>query len=125
MGMCNHLLFSAGCGVNSASFNHIGIVTLVDGNEITIAGLSASGLDVLGGFVQSTSTIEKRMILAVSGDVVTVLLPFENDPDGTTVTAFAGCNRIVTEDCAVKFSNEEQFGGYAFVPNRNVFSAGL
>ncbi len=125
MGMCNHILFDAACGVDPGLFQHVGTVTLVDGNDITINGLNASGLNFLGGFLSSSGDTEKRQILAQSGDVVTVLLPFEQDPDGTTVTAFAGCNRILKEDCAVVFNAEINFGGFAFVPKRNVFAAGL
>ena len=125
MGMCNHLLYDANCGIVQSSHQHLGAVTLVDNNEITIAGLSASGLGVLGGFMISASGIEKRTILAVTGDVVTVLLPMETDPTGTTISIFAGCNRVLTQDCAVVYLNEINFGGFAFVPNRNVFTAGL
>ena len=125
MGMCNHLLYSTACGVTQASFQHVGLVSLVSDNEITINGLSGSGLDVTGGYLDDATNTEKRQILAVTGDVVTVLLPFENNPTGTSITAYAGCNRVVTSDCSVVFSNEERFGGCAFVPNRNPFTAGL
>ena len=125
MGMCNHLLFSTLCGVIQNDFKHQGIVTAVVSNIITIGGLSASGLGVQGGFIDNSTGTEKRQILAVTGDDVTVLLPFEVDPIGTQVTVFAGCDRVLTSDCAVKFSNEERYGGFAFVPNRNPFTAGI
>jgi len=125
MGMCNHLLYGAACGVIQGSFQHIGAVTLVDGNTMTIAGLNASGLDYTGGYVDSATGVEKRQILAQSGDIVTIMLPFEFNPTGTSVTAYAGCNRVLKEDCAVVFSNEINFGGFAFVPKRNPFTAGL
>ncbi len=125
MGMCNHLLYSTACGVVQNDFKHLGIVTAVANNVITIAGLSGSGLDVKGGYLDNATGIEKRQILAVSGNDVTVLLPFEVSPLSTQITAFAGCDRILTSDCAVTFSNEERFGGFAFVPNRNPFASGL
>jgi len=125
MGMCNHLLYSPACGIAQASHQHLGLVSAVVDNIITISGLSASGLDVKGGFLDNSDNTEKRQILAVSGDDVTVLLPFEVDPTGTTISAFAGCDRVLTSDCAVTFSNEANFGGFAFVPNRNPFTAGL
>jgi len=125
MGMCNHLLYSTACGVNQASHKHLGAVTAVVDNVMTISGLSASGLDAVGGYMENSTGIEKRQILAQSGDDVTVLLPFENDPTSTTVTVYAGCNRVLTSDCAVTFSNEARFGGFAFVPNRNPFTAGI
>ncbi len=125
MGMCNHLLYSPACGVIQNDFKHVGLVSLVDSNNITIVGLSASGLAVKGGFLDNATGTEKRQILAVSSDIVTLLLPFEVDPTGTSITAFAGCNRVLTQDCAVIFENEERFGGFAFVPDRNPFTAGI
>ncbi len=125
MGMCNHLLYSTPCGVIQADFKHTGIVSTVSNNLITIVGLSASGLDVKGGFLDNATGTEKRQILAVAGDVVTVLLPFEVSPLGTQITAFAGCDRVLTSDCAVTFQNEERFGGFAFSPARNPFVSGL
>ena len=125
MGMCNHLLYDTPCGVLQSSFTHSGTVTLVNGNEITVSGLNASGLDVVGGFTDNSTNTEKRQVLAQSGDVITVLLPFETDPTGTVISVFAGCNRVLKEDCALVFSNEINFGGFAFVPNRNPFTAGL
>lgn len=125
MGMCNHLLYSTACGVTQGSFTHLGLVSLVVDNLITITGLSASGIDVKGGYLDDSTNTEKRQILAVSGDIVTVLLPFENDPTGTTISAFAGCDRVVTSDCAQVFSNEARFGGCAFVPGRNPFTSGI
>ena len=125
MGMCNHLLYSTACGVVQNDFKHLGIVTAVTNNIVTIANLSSSGLDVKGGFLDNATGTEKRQILAVTGDDVTLLLPFEVTPLGTQITAFAGCDRVLTSDCAVTFANEERFGGFAFVPFRNVFSSGI
>jgi hypothetical protein len=125
MGMCNHLLYDAACGVAQGSFTHNGTVTAISGNTITVSGLNASGLDVVGGFMDNSTNTEKRQILAQSGDVITVLLPLEVDPTGTVISVFAGCNRVLKEDCAVVFNNEINFGGFAFVPNRNPFTAGL
>lgn len=125
MGMCNHLLYDTACGVIQGSFTHNGVVTLVSGNQMTISGLNASGLVVKGGYLDSPTAVERRQILAQSGDIITVLLPFEVDPTGQSVNVYAGCNRVLKQDCAVVFSNEINFGGFAFVPNRNPFTAGL
>lgn len=125
MGMCNHVLFDDACGVNPASFSHISTVTAVSGDVLTIAGLSASGLDCTGGYIEAASATERRLVLSQSGDDVTLLLPFEVNPLLSTITAFAGCNHELTGDCALVFANEINFGGFAFVPNRNPFTAGL
>lgn len=126
MGMCNHVLYDNNCGVNSASFNHIGAVSAVSGTTVTVTGLNASGLDVVGGYCTPTSgTQDFRMILSQSGDDIEVLLPFANDPTGLNLQCFAGCDHVLTSDCALVFDNVERFGGFAFVPSRNIFQTGL
>ena len=121
MGMCNHVLYDSNCGANPASFNLAGAVTAISGNTITVAGVGASPLDFTGGYVQSGNDF--RMILSTSGDVLTMLLPFEIDP--TSVTVFAGCDHLVAGDCALVFDRVADFGGFPFVPNRNIFESGL
>jgi len=126
MNMCNHVLYDSNCGVNSANFNHIGLVSSISGTTVTITGLSASGLDVTGGYVTPLSGVQDfRMILSQSGDDVEILLPFSSDPTGLNVQAFAGCDHIITGDCALTFDNVAEFGGFAFVPSRNIFQSGL
>jgi hypothetical protein len=125
MGMCNHVLYDTACGVLPAGFTHTGAVTLVSSNQITVSGLNASGLNFVGGYADSSTGVEKRQVLVQSGDVITVLLPFEEDPLGTSISVLAGCNKVLKENCAVIFGNEINFGGFAFVPKRNPFTAGL
>lgn len=125
MGMCNHILYDSNCGVLEADFDYIGNADLVDENQVTINGLAASGIDFTGGYVRPTGTVDFRMVLSQSGDVLTLLLPFAEDPTGSNLQAFAGCDHVLTGDCALIFDNVENFGGYAFVPNKNIFQTGL
>jgi uncharacterized phage protein (TIGR02218 family) len=125
MGMCNHFLYDAGCGVNPASFDYIGSVSSVSGNTITVAGVSGSGIDFVGGYCRPVAQQDFRLILAQAGDVLTLLLPFSSDPTGANMQCFAGCDHILTGDCQNVFNNVERFGGFAFVPNKNVFQSGL
>lgn len=125
MSMCNHVLYDAACGAIDTDFDHLGTATDVTGVTVTISGLSASGLDMVGGFVRPTSANDFRLVLAQSGDVVTLLLPFAVDPTGTNMQAFAGCDHLIAGDCALVFDRVADFGGFAFVPNLNIFSSGL
>lgn len=125
MGMCNHFHYDQSCGVNPASFNHIGAVTLVSGNDVTVTGAGASGFDFVGGYARPTGANDFRMVLAQSGDVLTLLLPFADSILGGDLQVFAGCDHIITGDCATVFDNVINFGGFGFVPNRNVFQTGL
>lgn len=125
MGMCNHILYGAGCGVSDASFNHIGNVSSASGSVITLDGASASGLDFVGGYVRPTSIDDFRLVLAQSGDDLTLLLPLNVDPTGMNVQAFAGCDHVLTGDCALVYDNVARFGGFHFVPSRNIFRNGV
>ena len=51
--------------------------------------------------------------------------PFGVDVTGLNLQIFAGCNHELTGDCANKFQNAINFGGFAFVPNKNIFATGL
>lgn len=125
MGPCNHILYDAQCKVISTNFRHINNVTVASGNDITVTGAGSSGLNFTGGYVKPSGVTDFRLVIAQATDVLTLLLPFETNPVGSTVEVYAGCNHILTEDCSVVFSNEIEYGGFAFVPNRPLFGADL
>ncbi len=125
MGMCNHILYDAACGVVQTSFDHVGTASGVIDDQITVSGVSGSGLDFVGGYCKPSAESDFRMIIAQSGNVLTLLLPFQNDPDGANIQCFAGCDHVLTGDCALVFDNVAEFGGYAFVPSKDIFNSGL
>jgi len=125
MGMCNNFLYDENCGVDPSSFNYIGAVTLVDGNDVTVSGAGASGFDFVGGFARPSGANDFRMVLAQSGDVLTLLLPFADSIVGGNLQVFAGCDHLIEGDCALVFDNVAEFNGFAFVPNKNIFQVGI
>lgn len=125
MGMCNHVLYGTGCGVSPSDHSFTGPVSAIDGDIVTLDGADASGVDFVGGFCKPVGTNDFRMILAQDGDDLTLLLPFQNDPTGSNVQAFAGCDHIVDSDCAVVFDNVKRFGGFPWVPEKNPFETGI
>lgn len=124
-GMCNHQLYDSACGANSAAHKFTGIVTAESGSVLTVSGLSASGKDFIGGWCKPSATSDFRMVIDQSGDTITLLLPFISSMIGLSLDAFEGCDHILTGDCATRFDNVLNFGGYAFVPTKNPFSTGL
>lgn len=127
-GLCNHVLYDAQCQVNPANFNlPTALVTAQDGSTITVAGASgfADGF-FSGGFVRLTSaTSEFRLVVKHVGNVLTLLFTFSSPVVNQTVDVFAGCNHLLNGDCNAKFNNADRFGGFPFVPNRNIFESGL
>lgn len=125
MGMCNHMLYDVNCGVDPDLFAFSGTVSAVSGNVITLTGAGTSGIDFVGGYCRPNAVTDFRLIISQSGDNLTLLLPFEVNPTGQTVKAYAGCDHLLAGDCALVFDNVRRFGGFAYVPNKNVFTTGV
>lgn len=123
--MCPLVLYSSACGAVASSFDHFGVASSVTDNLITVAGANASGIDFTGGYLRPLGTNDFRMITAQSGDVFTLLLPFHADPNGENMQAFAGCDHLLLGDCALVFDQVINYGGYHFVPKKDIFRNGL
>lgn len=125
-GLCNHVLYDGGCGVNSTNYRMTGTVTAVNGNVITVSGASgeADGY-YTAGFVTPTGLTDFRMVLKHVGDDLTLLLPFPVGLTGQTIDVFAGCNHMISGHCQTRFNNVIEHGGFAFVPKKNPFTTKL
>lgn len=122
--LCNHFLYDSGCKVNQNSFKYTATVSTVVGSTITVPGISANGADwAVGGFVQTGSS-DFRLVLAQTGDDLRLLLPFASSPLGSSVDVFAGCDHTIGT-CKIKFNNVVNYGGFAFVPLKNIFATGI
>lgn len=124
-GMCPLILYGNRCGATATNFDHLGVATSISGNTITVSGASASGFSFVGGYIRPTGVDDFRMIIAQSGDVLTLMLPFQVDPTGNNVQAFAGCDHLIEGHCALVFDRVIDFGGYAFVPSKDIFAHGV
>lgn len=124
-GLCNHVLFDGNCQASAGSFKYTGTCSAKSGDTITVAGIfAAHGANwPVGGYANLNSS-DYRLIIAQSGDVLTMYLPFENDPVGQSLEVFAGCSHTTT-DCNTKFSNLINYGGFAYVPELNPFVSGM
>lgn len=123
-GLCNYVLFDQNCKVVADSYKFTGNVASISGNTITVTGVSAEGAGwMVAGYVNFNDS-DYRMVLSQSGDVLTLYLPFENNPSGQSVECFAGCAHDTT-DCSTKFSNIINYGGFPFVPELNPFIVGM
>lgn len=125
---CNHVLFDDRCKVAlDLTTSYSGTVTAVSGSDVTVNGLSAKGSGwAVGGYITNTTNDDYRLILAQSGDTITLLLPFPADLAvlGQTFVVTAGCDHSIAT-CKSKFDNVANYGGFAFVPTKNPFETGL
>lgn len=125
-GVCNWFLYGAGCGADPSAHSLVSApVTAVSGNTITVTGVAASGKDFVGGYCKMGTFSDFRMVIAQAGDVLTLLLPFAVNPLGGTVDAFEGCDHSLLGDCETKFGRGVEFGGFYYVPKKNIFRSGL
>jgi uncharacterized phage protein (TIGR02218 family) len=122
--LCNHVLYDDGCGIDPDSYKFTGTATGASGSNVTVTGLQASkGADWAKGGKCTVNGVD-RLILDQSGDVLSLSLPFGDDPDGQTIDVFAGCDHQVTT-CGNKFGNAVNYGGFPFVPTKNPFQVGV
>lgn len=120
-GLCNHELYDARCKVAEGDFDYNGLVSAVNGNLITVNGVSGIGATAfVGGFVRNLSGTNWRQVLAQSGDTLTLLIPFDEVVLGTNVIVQQGCDHTL-DTCFSKFNNVINFGGYPYVPTKNPF----
>lgn len=121
---CRVPLFGSRCSLDRELFKYEGTVTDVTGNTITVGGLLAA--EGAGWALPGTIKFgdEWRQIFAQDGDVLTMGIPFAEDPLGETVSVYAGCDHSITE-CDTKFDNVVNYRGFAYTPDKNVFITGI
>lgn len=126
MGMCNHILFDSRCKKGTSGFVAQGAASGASGNTIQVAECAAFADGFFnGGWCKPVSESDYRLVIKHVGSTLTLLLPFSGNVDGSTVDVFAGCDHTVGGDCSSKFDNVENFGGFPFVPTKNLFATGL
>lgn len=122
-GNCNHMLYDVRCKIdeNSPASQKFLPVTAVSGSTITCTGAGSFGLSdfFVSGFVESGGDF--RAVIDQSGDVLTLLVPFQVSPLNQTVRCQAGCKGRLVTDCQNKFNNVINYGGFPFVPLKNPF----
>ena len=127
--LCNHILYDSRCKILEVAFQFTGTVIVESGREITVDGLIAAEPEAdwaVSGFVRSPagSTDDARLVLAQSGDVLTLLNNFAEPAIGLSVDVFAGCDHSLAI-CESKFANVINYGGFPFVPIKNPFNSSL
>lgn len=125
---CPHTLYSSGpgmCNANKDTFvNTITGFTLASGNK----EISHSLFTTLGntyftlGYVvfDDGETTQYRDIISHVGDTITINFPFDNLDTSDSITLYPGCNKTI-DTCSGKFSNLDNYGGFAFIPKKNPF----
>jgi uncharacterized phage protein (TIGR02218 family) len=119
---CRHALYSAACGVDPASFAFSATITAEAGFNLTLTFGSPEPPSLVGGIIKLSDGTQ-RYILGQDGTTITLLSQFNGLTigGGIAVTVYPGCQHNTT-DCADKFSNLVNFGGFPFIPDKNPFA---
>ena len=122
---CPHVVYSGGCGLDSADFKTTRAVSTVSGSEITVSTLSgfADGY-FAGGYIEWEPTpgqFDRRAIRSQTGAVVAVAFPLPGLAATDTVNLYPGCDHTLAT-CESKFSNRLNYGGMPYFPDKNPFS---
>lgn len=133
--LCNHVLFGTLCKVDDTDstwrLSNATVLTVV-GATITVQGADGE-VDgfYTGGFVEALGGQDARLILEHTGTSLLLLLPFPSDIVGEVVNVLAGCDHTIAT-CDTKFNTPEDvtsnvinYGGFAFVPTRDIFRVGI
>lgn len=123
-GLCNHVIFDERCTLNEASYSHVGEVTDITGNDITVDGLDGESDGYYSAGYMMAPDGDRRMVLSHAGEVATLWIPFSNLSVGDMVTVYAGCDNTLAV-CKSKFNNVVNYGGFPYVPKKNIFQSGI
>lgn len=119
---CNHFLFGTGCGVSKTDFAVNGVVSHIDatGNVLTVAAFAGKPDGwFAAGYVEVG--LQRRMIVAHAGNLVTLITPVPGLVVGAALVGYAGCMRDF-HTCVAKFTNGPHFSGFQWIPIKNPFT---
>ena len=130
---CSKRLYSPRCGVSEGAWQTLATLTEVNNGG---AELVAPEFDALadgffnGGEVAIGSLGIRALIVSHVGDTLTLKYPVASAEAGQTVIAVPGCDHLWTRanggpgHCQARFANAENFGGFPFVPPKNLYLTG-
>lgn len=123
---CRHALYAKGCNVDPELHAVVGMISDVQGTNITVPGLGAYPVGRFrGGMIRAPDGVV-RFITGHNGDTVTLSRPFQtlqqlfvdNGPGAVEVKVYPGCRHNM-EDCGTIFANLPNYGGFPWIPQKN------
>lgn len=124
---CPHILYRGACGIDEVTYRQNATLTVVDNINLTSTtfGTEADGY-WSGGIVriEKSGMPHVRAIITHVGNVVEIDLSIPGLVATDVVQAAPGCDRNIST-CVSKFSNEDNFGGYPYIPIKNPMGAGV
>ena len=120
---CPHVLYSQGCGLNSASYKVTKTVSAVSGTTITVNSIGSSDGYYAGGMLEWTSSgvVHRRAIHSQTGGAIVLGFSIPGLSVSDSVDLYPGCDHTLAT-CDGKFGNSLNYGGMPFFPLKNPFA---
>lgn len=117
--LCPHVLFGSGCNVSRDTYAVSCVVVSATGTSVVVDTVGGHPNQWFkAGFLRSGN--QYRTINSQSGTTLTMDRPMDVEPDDA-LTIFPGCQHTMAE-CADKFDNLINYGGWPWIPAINPFS---
>jgi len=119
---CSHSLYDGGCTLSRAAFTDTGAVAGAATLSAFATTLTAANRYYENGVIAFTSGVNAGLTRTVkiysnASGIVRVVMPLPKIPGvGDTFSIYPGCDKRL-ETCTAKFSNQQNFRGYPFVPD--------
>lgn len=122
--ICNHRLFDERCGIDEADWDQVATVAAIIGRSVELSTIGTLDGQLIGGTARLANG-EERMIVAQTGNIITVNYPYSSINLADTMTIIAGCDHARDGDCINRYANGINFGGFLYIPPENVFEQGI
>lgn len=124
---CNHRFGDTRCTIDLANHRYNTTVIALNPDDITIGIANAipgpAGWATGGELIRITDG-ERRLVMESEGKTLKVNWPFRTLNITDVVQVVRGCDRSL-RTCHVDFDNTDNYGGFPYVPGRNIFRIGL
>lgn len=117
--ICRHNLYGLGCGANRALYTTGDSVRTVSGAVVTSAESARTDGAYICGMLRFGTAY--RLITDHSGGRFVLSGPVKDLKAGSAVSVTYGCQHTMT-DCKNRFNNTINFGGFPYLPDRNLFA---
>lgn len=124
---CPHLLYGSDCRASQILFEDVVEIEAITNGGFHLHSSSfgaAPTADYYAGgkiaFDAGGGIIERRGIREHVGDVIVITHPIPSLLQTSTISAWPGCNRTLS-DCRLKFNNVPNFGGMPYMVEKNPF----
>lgn len=119
---CSFRLFDANCKVNKEDYKLTipkdNMVISADKMKITSSLLASN---YTGGYIKFGE--EQDYITSQDANTITLLYPMQTIDDANEINVYPGCKKTLIACRA--FNNERNYGGFPFVPSKNVITEGF